>query len=180
MTKARFLAPQARDPAPQSEHSKIGYNYRMSNILAAIGRGQLKVLDERVARARTIFQTYYKRLNGLPGIGFMPEPAWSHGNRWLTCITVNPEQSGVTGEAIRLHLEKHQIESRPLWKPMHMQPVFKGCSIVGGEVSQTLFKTGLCLPSGTSLSEEDLDRICGLIVSFIREKQKGPVHTGGV
>ena len=163
VSKAKFLATQARDPAPHYEHSEIGYNYRMSNILAGVGRAQLKVLESRIHRARAIFKYYHDRLGSLPGIGFMPEPEWSHGNRWLTCILVDPDKFGASREELRLHLEKSNVESRPLWKPMHLQPVFKDCRIAGGLVSAELFKDGLCLPSGTALTEEELELVCGLV-----------------
>jgi len=169
--KARFLATQARDPAPHYQHSEIGYNYRMSNILAAIGRAQLKVLDERVHQARSVFAYYSKRLADLPGIDFMPEPDWSQSSRWLTCITVEPDQFGVSREDIRLCLEAHNVESRPLWKPMHMQPVFQGCRVVGGGVSEALFEKGLCLPSGTAMTEDQLDFVCGLVEEVHRGKR---------
>lgn len=159
----KYLATQAREPVPHYQHSEIGYNYRMSNILAAIGRGQLSVVEERIEQARHIFGYYFERLGKLPGIGFMPEPDWSRGNRWLTCITVNPVEFGCTREDVRIYLDEHNVESRPLWKPMHLQPVFRGCRMVGGGVSEELFENGLCLPSGTSMNERDLDFVCGLI-----------------
>lgn len=161
--KARFLSQQARDPAPHYEHSEIGYNYRMSNILAAIGRGQLRVLDERVKRKREIFEYYRNALGDIPGIAFMPEPSYGRSTRWLTCITVASEEFGRDREAIRLALEGENIESRPVWKPMHLQPVFKGCEYIGGEVAEDLFNRGLCLPSGTAMTEEHLYRIVGVI-----------------
>ncbi|MDP8240572.1 MAG: aminotransferase class I/II-fold pyridoxal phosphate-dependent enzyme [Candidatus Hatepunaea meridiana] len=163
--KARFLSTQARDQAPHYQHSEIGYNYRMSNVVAAIGRGQLKILDKRVEQKRQIFDYYKRVLNELPGIEFMPEAEYGRCTRWLTCITVDPKEFGGTREDIRLKLEENNIESRPLWKPMHMQPVFEGCRIVGGSVSERLFETGLCLPSGTAMSEGDLSLICSLIRS---------------
>lgn len=166
VSRARFLATQARDKAPHYQHSVIGYNYRMSNILAAIGRAQLRVLEARVERAREIFQHYYERLSDLPGIAFMPEPSWSRGNRWLTCITVDPKEFGMSRENIRIKLEEVNVESRPLWKPLHMQPVFKGCRVCGGPVSERLFREGLCLPSGTAMTRSDLDFICDRIRSF--------------
>jgi len=164
--KARFLATQARDPAPHYQHSEIGYNYRMSNVLAAIGRGQLKVLDKRIEQKRWIFDYYKQSLSGLPGIEFMPEAEYGRGTRWLTCITINPKKFGATREDVRLKLEEYNIESRPLWKPMHMQPVFTGRRIVGGAVSEKLFEIGLCLPSGTAMSEDDLSLICDVIRSI--------------
>jgi len=173
--QARFLASQARDPVPHYQHSKIGYNYRMSNLLAAVGRGQLKVLEERIEQARAVYTYYASRLKPVPGISFMPEPDWSFSNRWLTCITVDPDQFGATREDIRLYLEAHNVESRPLWKPMHLQPVFDGCRVVGGKVSEALFEKGLCLPSGTSMTEEELNYVCGLIESLYSKKKKGRV-----
>ncbi len=146
--KARFLATQARDPAPHYQHSEIGYNYRLSNVLAAIGRGQLRVLADRVAARRANCAYYQKAFADLPGVTFMPEPAWGRGTRWLTCIVVDPKKLGADREAIRLALAEQNIEARPLWKPMHLQPVFAGCERVGGEVSAGLFERGLCLPSG--------------------------------
>ena len=160
---ARKLAQQARDPAPHYEHSEIGYNYRLSNVLAAIGRGQLQVLAERVRRKREICEYYRQALADLPGIAFMPEAPWGRSTRWLTVITVDPAQFGATREDIRLALEAENIESRPLWKPMHMQPVFHGCEVVGGAVAEALFRDGLCLPSGTALTEVDLDRVVSVI-----------------
>lgn len=160
---ARFLASQARDPAPHYEHSTVGYNYRMSNILAALGRGQLQVLDERVSAKRRNFDHYRERLAELPGISFMPEPDYGRANRWLTCITIDSDSSGTTPDRLRNVLESHDIEARPIWKPMHLQPLFNECPAIGGGVSEELFRTGLCLPSGSSLSSSDLDRICDLI-----------------
>jgi pyridoxal phosphate-dependent aminotransferase EpsN len=161
--KARFLSQQARDPAPHYEHSEIGYNYRMSNILAAIGRGQLRVLDDRVKRKREISDYYRNALGELPGIDFMPEAPYGRSTRWLTCITIDPRKFGADREAVRLALEAENVESRPVWKPMHLQPVFKGCECIGGEVAEGLFNRGLCLPSGTAMTEEDLARIVEVI-----------------
>ena len=160
---ARFLSQQARDPAPHYEHTKIGYNYRLSNILAAIGRGQLKVLSERVKKKRWIFDYYQNTLTDVPGIEFMPEATNGKCNRWLTVVLISPELYGNDREAVRLALEEQNIESRPLWKPMHLQPVFKGYSMRGGSVSEDLFKKGLCLPSGTAMSAEDIDRVVDVI-----------------
>ena len=170
ISKARFLATQARDPAPHYQHSEIGYNYRMSNILAAIGRAQFRVLEERVQQARNVYQQYHHQLSDLPGIDFMPEPEWSQGNRWLTCITIDPRSSSTNREDIRILLEKHNIESRPLWKPLHMQPVFSDCRIRGGIVSEALFENGLCLPSGTAMTPSDINRVCELITSRFNPK----------
>ena len=160
---ARKLSQQAREPAPHYEHQEIGYNYRLSNILAAIGRGQLRVLDERVKAKRRIFATYRELLGNLPGIEFMPEPSHRQSNRWLTVVLLRPEQFGATSEQVRVALEAENIESRPIWKPMHLQPVFKGCRIRGGAVSERLFNIGLCLPSGTAMTDSDIDRVTGII-----------------
>ena len=177
---ARKLATQARDPAPHYEHSEIGYNYRMSNVLAAIGIGQLQMLDDRVKRKREIFEGYRKRLGDVPGITFMPEPSCSRGNRWLTVILIDSDAFGATPEEIRQALEAENIESRPVWKPMHMQPCFAGGQFrvprsefrvrrpCGGAVAEDLFRRGLCLPSGTSLTNSEIDRICKIIVTETR------------
>ena len=190
--KARFLSQQARDPFPYYEHSEIGYNYRMSNILAAIGRGQLRVLDERVRKKREIFDFYQNALIDLPGIEFMPEATYGQSNRWLTVLLLTAEEFGANPEQVRLALEAENIEARPLWKPMHVQPVFRieelrnsgiqgnsrghgvwgighsvkntyEARVVGGEVSEDLFKRGLCLPSGTAMTEEDLEYVVSVI-----------------
>ena len=163
--RARFLSTQARDPAPHYQHSTIGYNYRMSNLLAAVGRGQLRVLDERVEQRRANNAFYRRELAGQPGIEFMPESAYGRSNCWLTCITVEPDAFGADREAIRLHLEATDIESRPLWKPMHLQPAFAGCRRRGGEVSAALFDRGLCLPSGSSLGPAERERILAALGS---------------
>ncbi|WP_414621942.1 DegT/DnrJ/EryC1/StrS family aminotransferase [Calothrix sp. CCY 0018] len=159
--KARFLATQARDPAPHYQHSQIGYNYRLSNVLAGIGRGQLQVLQERVEARRRNFEIYQKALGNLPGIEFMPEAEFGRATRWLTCLTINPQAFGADREEIRLGLAEKKIESRPVWKPLHMQPVFAECESIGGEVAEDLFMRGLCLPSGSNLTDEDLERVIG-------------------
>jgi pyridoxal phosphate-dependent aminotransferase EpsN len=156
--RARFLATQARDPAPHYEHSHVGYNYRLSNVLAAIGRGQLKTLAERVAIRRRLFDRYVDGLRDLPGIAFMPEAPYGRATRWLTCLTIDPRLFGADREAVRLALEAEDIEARPAWKPMHLQPVFAGTRMFGGAVSERIFRDGLCLPSGSSLAVEDQDR----------------------
>jgi pyridoxal phosphate-dependent aminotransferase EpsN len=161
--RARFLATQARDPAPHYEHSHIGYNYRLSNVLAAIGRGQLKTLTQRVAARRAIFERYVEGLGGVPGIEFMPEALYGRSNRWLTCLTIDPAAFGADRESVRLLLEAENIEARPVWKPMHLQPVFAGARMFGGAVSERLFRNGLCLPSGSSLSTEDQDRVVSIV-----------------
>lgn len=158
--KAVFLATQARDNAPHYQHSQIGYNYRMSNVLAGIGRGQMEVLEDRVAARRNNFNEYKKQLSNIKGISFLEETKGAFSNRWLTCILT---PSNEVREKIRESLESENIESRPLWKPMHLQPVFdKELSYVNG-VSEDLFNRGLCLPSGSSLEKEELKRICEII-----------------
>ena len=162
--KATFLATQARDPAPHYQHSHIGYNYLMSNICAGIGRGQMEVLPERIDQRRTNFSFYEKHLNQFPGISFVKEPRGFYSNRWLTTIFLDPAKSaGITREDIRLALEKENIESRPLWKPMHLQPVFKDFPYYGKNVAENLFNNGLCLPSGSNLEEADLQRVSNCI-----------------
>ncbi|MGN6194116.1 MAG: DegT/DnrJ/EryC1/StrS family aminotransferase [Ginsengibacter sp.] len=158
--KATFLSTQARDPAPHYQHSEVGYNYRMSNICAGIGRGQMEVLPDRIEQRRKNFAFYKECLRDLSGISFVEEPKGFFSNRWLTTILIDPKESGgVTREDVRLTLEKENIESRPLWKPMHLQPVFKGKPYYGGNVSETLFEKGLCLPSGSNLREDELERV---------------------
>jgi dTDP-4-amino-4,6-dideoxygalactose transaminase len=159
---ARKLSQQARDPAPHYEHSEIGYNYRMSNILAAIGEGQIRVLDQRVRRKREIFETYRSLLGDLPGIEFMPEPVYCRSNRWLTVILVNTDEFGGSPESLSTALEAENIEARPVWKPMHLQPVFKGARVRGGAVAEDLFSRGLCLPSGTAMTRADTERVCNI------------------
>jgi pyridoxal phosphate-dependent aminotransferase EpsN len=165
--KARHLATQAREPAPHYEHTEIGFNYRMSNVCAAIGRGQLRVLDTRVCQKRAVFEGYRQRLSDLGIIHFQGEPGYGLTNRWLTCATFlepgQAESAYALREKVRLTLEDENIESRPLWKPMHMQPVFKDMPCLGGSIGEDLFSRGLCLPSGTAMTEDDLDRICGVI-----------------
>lgn len=161
--RARHLATQARDPAPHYQHSTIGYNYRMSNLLAAVGRGQLQSLEERVVARRKVFERYVAGLGDLPGISFMPEAPYGRCTRWLTCLTFEPREFGATREDVRLALEAENIESRPVWKPMHLQPVFAGCRVYGGDVSARLFENGLCLPSGSNLSPADQDRVIGIV-----------------
>lgn len=161
--KARFLATQARDPAPHYQHSQVGYNYRLSNVLAGIGRGQLQVLDERVNARRRIFETYHQHLSSLPGVEFMPEAAFGRATRWLTCLTIDPDAFGCDREQIRLALAAENIESRPVWKPLHLQPVFRDAPIIGGEVAADLFQRGLCLPSGSALTDADLQRVISMV-----------------
>jgi len=162
--RARFLAAQARDPAPHYQHSTAGYNYRMSNILAAIGRGQLRVLDERVEARRRLALAYREAFAGVEGIKFMPQPGYGEPNQWLTCITLDPERFGETCDDVRLRLERHGIESRPVWKPLHLQPLFAGCRASGGAVAESIFRRGLCLPSGSSLERPDFERVCEIVL----------------
>ncbi len=163
MNKALFWATQARDPAPWYEHSEMGYNYRLSNIIAAIGRAQLRVLDERVAAKRAIFARYQQELAGLPGVDFMPEITEGTSNRWLTIIILNPELTAVRPMQVIEALESENIESRPIWKPMHLQPLFAQCPYFthgdGVSVSDFLFADGLCLPSGTAMTEGEQSRV---------------------
>jgi dTDP-4-amino-4,6-dideoxygalactose transaminase len=159
ISQARFLATQARDLAPHYQHSQIGYNYRLSNVLAGIGRGQLRVLEERVAARRRNFEIYQQALGDLPGIEFMPEASFGRSTRWLTCLTIDPEKFGSDREQVRLALAAQNIETRPVWKPLHLQPVFADCECIGGKVAEDLFKDGLCLPSGSNLSDAELQRV---------------------
>ena len=165
---ARAEPHEARDPAPHYQHSEVGYNYRLSNILAGVGRAQLKVLGERVAQKRNIFSFYQCALKNEPGIEFMPEAPYGRSTRWLTCIIVHPEKFGATREEIRLHLDKKNIEARPLWKPMHLQPIFQEYRCRGGTVAEFLFENGLCLPSGSNLTEDQLEKTAQAILSVPR------------
>jgi dTDP-4-amino-4,6-dideoxygalactose transaminase len=166
--RARYLATQARDDAPHYEHSEVGFNYRMSNLLAAVGRGQLRELDSRVQSRRRINAWYRESLRHVPGIDLMPDAFTGRPSWWLTCITVDPERFGATRDDIRLHLESHDIESRPTWKPMHLQRAFVGCRTRGGEVAEVIFERGLCLPSGSGLDENQVARISQLVRSTPR------------
>jgi dTDP-4-amino-4,6-dideoxygalactose transaminase len=158
--KARFLSTQARDNAPHYQHSQIGYNYRMSNVLAGIGRGQMEVIEERVKRRRDTFFFYRDHLGKYDGIRLLEEPnELFYSNHWLTTILINPSKACIVKEDLQKNLEKENIETRPLWKPMHLQPVFSSCPAYLNGVSQELFATGLCLPSGSNLSEEERMRI---------------------
>lgn len=167
VARARFLATQAREPAPHYEHETYGYNYRLSNICAAIGVGQLGVLDARVARRREIFDTYVAALAHMPGVSFMPEPDWSHSTRWLTTVLFDPKTCGSDRETIRLALLEHQIEARPLWKPMHMQPLFGGARYVGRGFDEGLFADALCLPSGSDMTPDQQAEVIGLVTEAL-------------
>lgn len=164
--QARFLATQAREPAPHYEHSTFGYNYRLSNICAAIGLGQMEVLDARVSRRRQIYDIYKKSLS-VPGITFMPEPEGQYSTRWLTTLTIDADVAGVSREDIRLMLLGHQIEARPLWKPMHMQPLYVGAQYHGNGVDVALFENGLCLPSGSDMTEVQQEEVVERIMSLL-------------
>mgnify|MGYP001555206351 CR=1 FL=1 len=164
--EATFLATQARDPAPHYQHSKIGYNYRLSNISAGIGRGQMEVLPLRIKQRRDNFSYYTNELKDFPGITFLYEPNGYYSNRWLTTILVDAEITGVSREDIRLKLETENIESRPLWKPMHLQPVFKDCPFYGSGIAQQLFDDGLCLPSGSNLTGTQLNRVVNCLLGL--------------
>lgn len=154
--KVRFWATQARDQARHYQHSEIGYNYRMSNVVAGIGRGQLKVLDQRVEKKRYIFDFYRKELGQLEGVQFMPDNDWNKPNFWLSCITLSEK---VRPLQIMEALDNENIESRPIWKPMHLQPVFEKYDYIGTNVSETIFENGICLPSDTKMTDEDLNRV---------------------
>jgi dTDP-4-amino-4,6-dideoxygalactose transaminase len=162
--RTKFFATQSRDKAPHYQHSHIGYNYRMSNICAGIGRGQMMVLKDHISRRRGINQLYRELLKGVPGISFQTNPSADfNSNYWLTCIVVDAEVTGFSREDIRLAMENENIETRPLWKPMHLQPVFETCPFYGADTSETLFNNGLCLPSGSSLTNADIERVAQVI-----------------
>jgi dTDP-4-amino-4,6-dideoxygalactose transaminase len=159
IARARSLASQAREPVPHYEHTAVGYNYRLSNLLAAVGRAQLRRLPDRVARRREVNAFYRAALADLDGIDFLPESPHGRSTCWLTCFTIDAARFGATAEQVRFHMAAHDIEARNVWKPMHLQPVFRDHPIRGGSVSADLFARGLCLPSGSNLSQDDLDRI---------------------
>ncbi len=162
-THVRKLATQAREPAPHYEHREIGFNYRLSNISAAIGVAQLRSLEERVQARRRIFQRYQAGLSDLDAIRFAPEMPWGRHTRWLTCCLIDPARSAADREQVRRLLEAENIEARPVWKPMHEQPVFAGATVVGGEVASGLFRDGLCLPSGSAMTDADVDRVVEIV-----------------
>lgn len=163
INKVRFWSTQSRDTARHYQHSELGFNYRMSNIVAGIGRGQLKVLDQRVAKKKYIFEYYKRELGHLEGIEFMPINDWNEPNYWLSVMTLNGK---IRPLDVMETLEADNIESRPVWKPMHMQPFFAQYDYIGGDVSEKLFENGVCLPSDTKMTDEDLERICGVIKSL--------------
>jgi dTDP-4-amino-4,6-dideoxygalactose transaminase len=169
IAKCRFLSTQARDAAPHYEHSQIGYNYRMSNICAGIGRGQMEVLNKRIEQRRAIYNWYNEQFKGIKGVSFVEEASGNFSNRWLTTVLIDPAMAnGITRETLRLALDAENIESRPLWKPMHLQPIFTECPYYGGGLSDKLFENGLCLPSGSNLTEEELQRISAVIKTVFR------------
>ena len=171
--KAIFLATQARDNAPHYQHSEIGYNYRMSNIIAGIGRGQMEVLDKHIGLRRKNNYFYQGLFKSFNGITVLKEPTNDfYSNHWLSCIVIDEQEAGFSRENLRLSLEKENIESRPLWKPMHLQPVFNNCAYYGGDVAETLFEKGLCLPSGSNLTDEDRERIESSIKNMLLFFQK--------
>lgn len=164
----RFLATQARDEAPHYQHSRIGFNYRMSNLCAGVGRGQMEVLADRIARRREIYKKYHEHLSGRKGVSFCNEPEGYFSNRWLTTILIDPALAGVSREDLRIALERENIESRPLWKPMHLQPVFSGAPFYGDGTCERLFDNGLCLPSGSNMTGEDLQRVFAVVDSVLK------------
>ena len=163
VARARYLATQARQPAPHYEHTEIGFNYRLSNLLAALGRAQLRTLPERVARRRAVKARYREALGGLEGLTFMPDDPAGVPTNWLTVVQLDPDEARATPEELRLALESHDIESRPAWKPLHLQPVFADHEVVGGSVAEQIFRRGLCLPSGSGLSRHDQDRVIDVV-----------------
>lgn len=172
LKQARFLATQARDAAVHYQHSKVGYNYRLSNILAGVGRAQLEVLDERVTARRAVFNRYFDAFGKVDGMDFMPELEETYGNRWLTTLTLDPEKIKVTPYQLIQELEKENIEARPVWKPLHLQPLFEGCGFYPHSdqyvVSERLFEQGLCLPSGSNMTLEQQQRVIGKVKEVLR------------
>ncbi len=168
--QARLLSTQARDPAPHYQHSQIGYNYRMSNVIAGLGRGQMEVIEERIASRRANYMFYHDQLKSFPGITFLNEPSdIYYSNRWLTTILIDDKIAGFSREDLQQKLDNQNIESRPLWKPMHLQPVFSSCPAYLNEVSNRLFKIGICLPSGSQMSENELNRVVDTIKSIKKD-----------
>jgi pyridoxal phosphate-dependent aminotransferase EpsN len=171
---AKKLSTQARDSGvAHYEHSEIGFNYRMSSLLAALGRAQLAELAARVAQRRAIRERYQELLSDVPGVRFMPQASYGQSNAWLTCITIEPGEFGADREAVRMALEQARIESRPLWRPMHMQPLYAGCRVFGGKTAAGLFERGLCLPSGSELSPDQQERIVAAITGSRRPSRRG-------
>lgn len=179
LDKVRFWATQARDPARHYQHSEIGYNYRLSNISAAIGRGQLRVLDERVASRRQIFARYFAALSPIPGIEFMPEACYGHSNRWLTTLTIDSRRTRETANELMDTLADNDIESRPVWKPLHLQPIFSGCAYYPHKPDKSicdgLFEQGICLPSGSSMTDEEQDRVIDIVAGCLSRQERQAV-----
>jgi dTDP-4-amino-4,6-dideoxygalactose transaminase len=171
IARARYLATQAREPAPHYEHTTVGYNYRMSNLLAAVGRGQLRNLPAKIERRRAIKQHYRDGFRDLPGVAFMPDASYGSPTNWLTVITIDPAEAPVTNEDVRLRLELDDIEARPSWKPMHLQPLFAEAPLIGGQVAERIFATGLCLPSGSSLTDADQDRVIAIVHDMLEPRR---------
>ena len=166
---ARFLSTQARDPAPHYQHTTIGYNYRMSNVCAGIGRGQLSELSKKVARRRSHFAAYTEAFKNLPGLMMQPEAHWGKSTHWLTCLTIDPQKSPVSREEVRLSLEKEEIESRPIWKPLHLQPVFKEAEYHGRGVSDRIFDQGLCIPSGSGMTDSERQLVIDAVLKCFKK-----------
>lgn len=178
LEKARFWASQARDPAIHYQHSRVGYNYRLSNILAGIGRGQLKVLNERVLMRRKIFDRYHQELHRIPGIAFMPEASFGVSTHWLTALTIDPQLCGVSVVNIIQALSQENIESRPVWKPLHLQPLYSRCLYYSHgveSITDKIFETGICLPSGSSMAESDQEKVIGIIKDCLLGKMHAAV-----
>jgi dTDP-4-amino-4,6-dideoxygalactose transaminase len=169
--RARHLASQARQPAPHYEHEEVGYNYRLSNLLAAVGRAQLARLGDLIERRREINRRYRAALEGIDGIDFLPEAPGRRSTCWLTCILLDEDRLGVAPEQVWEHLETQNIEARPVWKPMHLQPVYRGCRVIGGKVAAELFQRGLCLPSGSSLDQNGQSRVISAVIDATRRQQ---------
>jgi dTDP-4-amino-4,6-dideoxygalactose transaminase len=163
VARARHLASQARMPGPGYEHDALGYNYRLSNLLAAVGRGQLQHIEDRVAARRANFDSYRNRLSQVTGLSFLDEPEKDRGTHWLSVVLIDPVAFGATPTEVQVGLKAQDIESRPLWKPLHMQPVYRDARMIGGGVCEKLFNTGLCLPSGSSLKEDDRSRVMEVV-----------------
>jgi len=163
IARCRHLSTQAREPTLHYEHREVGYNYRMSNLLAALGRAQLATLDDRVTARTRLFDTYVEQLGSIDGIDFMPEASFGTSSRWLTALTVDPDRFGATNLDLIAALDSGNIEARPVWKPMHLQPLFAGSRMFGGAVCEAIFSTGLCLPSGTEMSQDDISRVVTLV-----------------
>ncbi|MGG2088603.1 aminotransferase class I/II-fold pyridoxal phosphate-dependent enzyme [Priestia aryabhattai] len=180
LQQARFLATQARDSAPHYQHSQLGYNYRMSNILAGVGRAQLQVLENRVEARRQVFERYYQELAGLTGITFMPELSNTKTNRWLTVLTINEKEAGISAGQLVQAFTKQNIEARPVWKPLHMQPLFQGVRYYphseNDDVAQQLFQTGICLPSGSNMTEDDQNRV----IKCLKKALSGVLNKEGI